>query len=236
MSFNFANVKARAEASRRRGELRSPGALASLELGVPGGENGGSVGGVGSVGSVGLSFSSPHVGVSSPVDSEEELFDGVSINPPSTAEKQEKNKVNLVFPLLTGALGVEGEWPWNVCGGLIGGARGNRFCTKPIRDSSHSHCGVGSHAVHKAFIEEGHGYIPSVTDRANTESVFLNPSVNAARFPGAFSELLQQSLTHEEWINSLTVLPTVEEMEESTETGHELVAEVMEKSRHIVSI
>jgi hypothetical protein len=192
MSFNFANVKVCAEASRCRGELRSPGALVSLELGVPGGENGGSVGGVGSVGSVGLIFSSPHVGVSSPVDSEEELFEGVSINPPSTAEKQEKDKVNLVFPLLTGALGGEGEWPWNVCGGLIGGARDNRFCTKPpIRDPRHGHCGVSSHDVHKAIIEEGHGYIPSVTNRANTESVFLNPSVNAVRFPGAFSELLK---------------------------------------------
>jgi hypothetical protein len=42
MLFNFANVKARAEASRRRGALRSPGALASLELRVPGGEIGGS--------------------------------------------------------------------------------------------------------------------------------------------------------------------------------------------------
>jgi hypothetical protein len=76
--------------------------------------------------------------------------------------------------------------------------------------------------------------IPSVTDRANTESVFLNPSVNAACFPGAFSELLEQSLTSKEWINSLTVLPTVEEMEESTDVGHELVAEVMEKSPHII--
>jgi hypothetical protein len=89
--------------------------------------------------------------------------------------------------------------------------------------------------VHKAIIEEGHGYIPSVTDRANTESVFLTPSVNAVRFPGIFSELLGQSLTHEERINLLTVLPTVEEMEESTEAGHELVAEGIEKSRHIVS-
>jgi hypothetical protein len=75
------------------------------------------VGGIVSVGSVGLSFSPPHVGVSSPVDSEEELFDGVSINPPATAEKQEKDKVNLVFPLLTGYFVVEGEWPWKIRGG-----------------------------------------------------------------------------------------------------------------------
>jgi hypothetical protein len=47
MSFNFATVKARAETSCRRGELRFPGALAALELGVPGGEIRGSVGGVG---------------------------------------------------------------------------------------------------------------------------------------------------------------------------------------------
>jgi hypothetical protein len=75
-----------------------------------------------------------------------------------------------------------------------------------------------------------------VTDRSNTESAFLEPSVNAARFPGAFTELLGQSLSqHEEWIALFTVLPTAEEMENSQEGGHELVAEVMEKSKHIVS-
>jgi hypothetical protein len=87
----------------------APIALASLELGAPGGEKEGSMEGVGSVGSVGLSFSSPHVGTGSLVDSEEEMFGGVSINQHSTAEKQEKDKVKLVFPLLTGHLGVEGE-------------------------------------------------------------------------------------------------------------------------------
>jgi hypothetical protein len=74
-----------------------------------------------------------------------------------------------------------------VCGGLIGGARGNHFCTKIIRDSAYPHCGVGSHVTHKATLDEGHGYIPSITDRANTESAYLEPSVDAARFPGAFT-------------------------------------------------
>jgi hypothetical protein len=97
-------------------------------------------------------------------------------------------------------------------------------------------CGVGSHAMlKKAVFEDGHGYVPSVTDRSNTESVFLEPSVNAAWFPGAITELLGQCLLHEEWIVSFTALPTAEEMENSPEVGHELVAEVMEKSKHVVS-
>jgi hypothetical protein len=45
------------------------------------------------------------------------------------------------------------EYMW----GLIGGARGNRFCTKRIKDVSCAHCGVGSHAMHnKVVSEEGH--------------------------------------------------------------------------------
>jgi hypothetical protein len=75
----------------------------------------------------------------------------------------------------------------------------------------------------------------SVTDRSNTESAFLEPSVDAAPFPGAFPELLGQCLSHDAWIASFTVLPTVEEMENSSEVHHELVAEVMEKAKHIVS-
>jgi hypothetical protein len=49
MSFNYANVKTCQEESRRRGALRSPGeeSLSSAELGVSGGEIGGSVGGCG---------------------------------------------------------------------------------------------------------------------------------------------------------------------------------------------
>jgi hypothetical protein len=58
---------------------------------------------------------------------------------------------------------MEDEWPWNICGGLIGGARGSRSCTKPFNDPRHTHCGVvWSHTVHKAPLEEGHGCIPNV--------------------------------------------------------------------------
>jgi hypothetical protein len=42
-------------------------------------------------------------------------------------------------------------------------------------------------------------------------------------------------LSHEEWIASFTVLPAVEEMKLLTEVAPELVAEVMEKSSHVVS-
>ena len=47
--------------------------------------------------------------------------------------------------------------------------------------------------------------------------------------------MLGQSLSHEEWLASLTVLPTLEEMEELSDVDCELVAEVMEKSKHVVS-
>jgi hypothetical protein len=205
------------------GALLSPGSLSSAEvLGVSGGEVGGSAGGMG--------FSAAGEGARSMVDSKEEMFDEIEAKL-STA--QEKVAVRLVFPLLTGQIGLEEQWLWNVCGGLIGGARGNHFCTKPVKDRRYSHCGVGSHTLHKANLEEGHGYIPSMTDRSNTESAFLEPSVNAARFPGAFTEVLGQSLSHDEWLASFTVLPTVEEMDKSTEVGHELMTEVTECQAYI---
>jgi hypothetical protein len=226
MSFNYTNVKARLEDSRRRGALRSPGGAPPTVLGGPGGEVGGSVGCV-------LGFSTPG---GSRVDSEEEMFaERESSDQPFSAEKQEKGAVKLVLPLLVGQLGMENEWIWKICGGLIGGARGSRFCTKPINDPRHAHCSVVSHTVHKAPSEEGHGHIPNVLDRGNTELAFLEPSVDPARYPGVFTELLGQSLSREEWIASITILPTVREMEESTKIGHEMVAEVMEKARYVVS-
>jgi hypothetical protein len=57
------------------------------------------------------------------VDSEEEMFaEGEQYNQHSSADKQEEKgaHVKLVFPLLTGQLGVEEEWPSNMCGGLMG--------------------------------------------------------------------------------------------------------------------
>jgi hypothetical protein len=219
MSFNFANVKARQEASRRRGALH--GATPSVELGLPGGEDGGSGGGV--------DFSTPGEDAGLRVDSEEEMFAEVESNQHGSAEKQDSDAVKLLFPLLTGAVGMEEEWPWNICGGLIGGARGSRFCTKLCESSVYSHCGVGSRAVHKAKLEERRGYIPTnVSDRANMESAFLEPSIDAARFPGTSTELLGQSLFYEEWIESMTVLPTVQEMKESSKVGHEMMAEIIE--------
>jgi hypothetical protein len=64
---------------------------------------------------------------------------------------------------------------------------------------------------------------------------YLEPSIDASRFPGSFSELLGQSLSYEEWLASITNLPTLDEIEEAAEVGHELIAEVMEKLRHVVS-
>jgi hypothetical protein len=230
MLFNYADVKVCLEESRRQGAPASSGGSSSPASGVPGGEVGGSVG-------VGMDFLTPDDGVGSMVDSEEELFVEMEAKQTAAAAaaKQEKDAVKLVFLLLIGQLGAEDEWPWNACGGLIGGARGKRFCAKLIRDPAHPHFGAGSHATHKATLEEGHGHIPSVADRANTESACLDPSVDADRFPGAFDVLLGRSLPYEEWIASFVVLPSREEMGNSSNVGHELVAEVMEKSSHAVS-
>jgi hypothetical protein len=65
----------------------------------------------------GVGFSMPGEGIGYMVDSEEEMFSGVKSFQQSAAEKQEKDAVKLVFPLLTGQLGVEEQWPWNICGG-----------------------------------------------------------------------------------------------------------------------
>jgi hypothetical protein len=233
MSFNHANVKARQEESRRRAQCATTGSVSPVSpvvLGVPGGEFEGSV--------VGWDVSTPVEGDDFWEDSdEEEMLDKLETKlPTSPAEKQEKKAVTLVFPLLAGQFGADNEWPWNLCGGLIDGAKGNRFYTKTISDPTCPHCGIGSHAAHKATLKEGHGYIPSVTDRANAESAYLDPSVDADRCPGAFSVLLRRLSSYEEWIASFTALtPTVEEMKLSTEVAPELVAEAMEKSSHVVS-
>jgi hypothetical protein len=221
-TFDYAKMRARQEESRARTAAATMGGVPPVVVGEFRGEVGGSGGGV--------DFSTP--GGGSMVDSEEERFLEVEAEQRVSAAKQEKGAVKLLFPLLAGQVGMEEKWPWNVCGGLIGGAGGNRFCTKLITNPAYTHCGIGSHAVHKANLQEGHGYIPNVSDRAKA---YLEPSIDASRFPGSFSELLGQSLSYEGWLASFTVLPTREEIEESAEVGHELVAEVMEKSRHIVS-
>lgn len=232
MSFDYAKIKALRDGSQARGAARSPaGSVLSGELGVLGGEVGGSGGGL-----MDLSAQGDGAG-GSILDSEEEMFVNLEAKRLDVIglKRESADAVKLVFPLVTGQVGVDDAWPWNVCGGLIGGPRGNRFCTKIISSPSHPHCGVGSHAAHKATISEGHGYIPSVTGRSNVESAYLTPSIAAARFPSAFSEILGQCLTHEQWIASFTVLPTEEEMERSGEVGSELMSEVVERSKHIVS-
>jgi hypothetical protein len=222
--FDYAKMKARQAESCARGVAAiTQGGVPPVVFGEFGGEVGGSVGG-------GLDFSTPGGGGGSMVeDSEEERFVEVEADQCVAAAKQEEDAVKLLFPLLTGQVGMEEKWPWNVCGGLIGGASGNRFCTKLITNQAYTHCGTGSHAVHKANLQEGHGYIHTVSDRA--KAYFLKPSIDAARFPGSFSELLGQSLLREGWLASFTVLPTREEIEESAEVG----PEVIEKSRQVVS-
>jgi hypothetical protein len=169
------------------------------------------------------------------VDSVEEMFseDAKRVSAVETAGK--KGVVKLIFPLCTGEVGRDEQWPWDVCGGLIGGPRGNRFCTKPIKDVTYPHCGVGSHVAHKAALQEGHGYIPSIHDRANTESAFLEPNVASDRFPNSIKDLIGQALSHEEWIACLTYLPDEEGSGPSREFEQDLATQALEKSRMMVS-
>jgi hypothetical protein len=149
--------------------------------------------------------------------------------------KTEEGAVKLIFPLYNQDGEVGEQWPWNVCGGLIGGPRGNRFCTKPVGDSRYPHCGVASHAAHKADLQKGYGCIPSVKDRSNTESAFLSPTLSGWRFPNSINDLANQALSHEEWVAFLSYLPTNEVMEASKDVEVELAAEALEKSKLLVS-
>jgi hypothetical protein len=226
MSFSHAKVKALRADSVRRGELASPGNVSSVGIGVSGGEViGGSVGG--------LDFLTPGGGAASVVDSVEEMyseFDGEVQNP-----FDQEGAVKLVFPRMHGEIGLEDDWTWDVCGGLIGGPRGNRFCTKNIADANESHCGVASHAAHKADLKEGHGYIPSANDRSNTESAFLSPTLSGWRFPNSVDDLANQAMSHEQWVAFLAYLPTSKVMQDSSDVGVEIAAEALEKSKLGVS-
>lgn len=83
------------------------------------------------------------------------------------------------------------------------------------------HCGLGSHSTHKAKLQPGHGHIPSVTDRANTES---------------FNDLAGQALSHEEWLAFLTHLPTADKMVAlGDDVDIEIASEALEKSKLLVS-
>jgi len=168
----------------RRGELASPATTMSpAVLGASGGEVvGGSGGGFGD-------FLTPGGGAASVVEGEveslevEEMFSEFDEVGSEVEAKREAGAVRLIFPLYNYEEGTEEQWAWNVCGGLIGGPRGTRFCTKIIENLKFPHCGVASHAAHKADLKKGHGYIPSVNDRSNTESAFLSPTLSGERFP-----------------------------------------------------
>jgi hypothetical protein len=231
MSFSSAKAKSLREASLRRGALESPLRLAPVGSGVSGGEVvGGSVGGGemldGSVASV----------VDSDVEGEEMYSDFEGPGGFNRSKKKTPGAVKLIFPLCLGDEGLDDQWSWNVCGGMIGGPRGSRFCTKSIDGGEYSHCGLGSHSAHKAKLQPGHGYIPSVTDRANTESAFLSPSISGSHFPDSFYDLAGQAMSHEEWLAFLTYLPTAEEMRASGEDMDiEIASEALEKSKLLVS-
>jgi hypothetical protein len=234
MPFNPAKVKALRDESRRRGELLSPRPISPVGLGVSGGEVVGGSGG-------GLDFLlTPGGGAASMVgsleDSVEEMFsEEATMVDKKNLVKEDDGLGRLIFPLCSGEVGLDKQWTWNLCGGLIGGARGTRFCTKSVEGTGLTHCKVASHVIHKAELQEGHGYIPSVNDRANTESAYLDPWVSSACFPNKINDLAGQALLHDEWIAFLTYLPTEEDMQESSYVGQEMAAEALEKSKLLVS-
>lgn len=114
------------------------------------------------------------------------------------------------------------------CGGFIGGSQGSQFCPKSIEGTGLSWCKVASHANHKAVLQSGHGYIPSVNDQSNTEFAYLESLVSLNQCPGSISNLENQALSHKEWIAFLTYLPTQETREESMYAGQEMAAEALE--------
>jgi hypothetical protein len=201
MSFSHAKAKALWDASLIRGELASPGTLSPVELGGSGGEVvGGSGGGA-------MDFLTPGRGAASTVDSVEEMFLDDKRWFDAGFKSQKDGAVQLIFPLCSGEVGLDKQWPWNLCKGLIGGPRGNRFCTKTLGEGNSVHCGIVSHATNKADLEEGHGYIPKLNDRSNTELAFLEPYVSSAQFPDSINDLAEQALLHEEWVRSSHFFP-----------------------------
>ena len=48
----------------------------------------------------------------------------------------EKGAMKSIFPLCDQDGGLDEQWPWGVCGGLIGGPWGSRLCTKLIEDTN----------------------------------------------------------------------------------------------------
>lgn len=170
-------------------------------------------------------------------DGKEEVFsvydDHVGLNVVETVLKPVVGAVQLIFPLRVGD--GDGQWCWNICGGLIGGQRGKRFCTKNILGTNFSHCGVGSHSMNKASLEPEHGYPQCDRSGKNTESAHISPSVSGSHFPNSINDLAGQALSHEEWVAFLAHLPNEREVSESEGLDFEIAAEALEKSKMLVS-
>jgi hypothetical protein len=180
-----------------------------------------------------LDFLTPGGGIALVVDSVEEMFFEDRRRVAEVQKSGKEGAVKLVFSLCTGEVRGDEQRAWNVCGGLIGGPCGNRFCTKPMKDATCLHCGVALHATYKAPLQEGHGYIQSFSDRSNAESAFFEPYVAPGWFLNSISDLAGQALTQEEWIAFLTYLSKEGIMQEADESNdQDLEAEAFEKSNY----
>jgi hypothetical protein len=94
---------------------------------------GGSVGGF-------VDFLTPGGGAALVVNSVEEMFSEFDEEGQMPFDKE--GAVKLIFPLVSGEIELDEDWTWDVCGGLIGGPCGNRFCAKNIADTVPLWCSV----------------------------------------------------------------------------------------------
>ena len=239
MSDAFAKLIAIQAAGRKVQADKARSGAPPAMVGVPAGEVGGSGGG----------FSTPvggsRGGDGSMMDEDdgvEDMYDdyGDAIKAEvkvTSGGGDTEDPVALVFPIIDREdKEVNDKWKWPVCGGLIGGVKGgNRFCIKPLESGGYGHCGIGSHAVKKAELVEGFGYIPSNGDRLNTRSAFLAPTIDTRSLPLAYLESLQALLTPSQWVSFFAVLPTESEMASEGEDHQEIAAAILTKASRAVS-
>ena len=239
MSDAFAKLIAIQAAGRKVQADKARSNAPPVMVGVPAGEVGGSGGG----------FSTPvggsRGGDGSMMDEDdgvEDMYDdyGGEIKAEvkfTSGGGDTEDPVALVFPTIDKEDKEDNDkWKWSVCGGLIGGVKGgNRFCIKPLESGGYGHCGIGSHAVKKAELVEGFGYIPSNGDRLNTRSAFLAPTIDTRSLPLAYLESLQALLTPSQWVSFFAVLPTESEMASEGEDHQEIAAAILTKASRAVS-
>lgn len=104
-----------------------------------------------------------------------------------------------------------------------------------LRSEEEVHCGVRSHALKKAELQEGFGYIPNTGDHTNITSAFVLPNVNVVRLPDAHMESLQNSLPPDQWVAFFALLPASADVLDFLEDSQEAAAATLTKASRDVS-